>query len=77
MRPLGLDLWIGLPEDRVGQVGRIADVEVPEPAVSGGLRTRAKQSVNDAYADPDSLTRRAFAAITPLPDENDPAYRAA
>ncbi|CAG7637838.1 serine hydrolase domain-containing protein [Actinacidiphila bryophytorum] len=75
-RPLGLDLWIGLPEDRVGQVGRIADTEVPEPAVSGGLRTRAKQSVHDAYADPVSLTRRAFAAITPLPDENDPAYRA-
>ncbi|WP_327290744.1 serine hydrolase domain-containing protein [Streptomyces sp. NBC_01198] len=75
-RLLGLDLWIGLPADRVGQVGRIADIEVPPPAVSGGLRTRAKQSVHDAYADPDSLTRRAFAAITPLPDENDPAYRA-
>lgn len=75
-RPLGLDLWIGLPADRVGQVGRIEAVEVPEPSVSGGLRTRAKQSVHDAYADPGSLTRRAFAAITPLPDENDPAYRA-
>jgi CubicO group peptidase (beta-lactamase class C family) len=33
--------------------------------------------VAEAYADPESLTRRAFAAITPLPDENDPAYRAA
>ncbi|WP_329178352.1 serine hydrolase domain-containing protein [Streptomyces sp. NBC_01477] len=75
-RPLGLDLWIGLPAERVGQVGRIGAVEVPEPSVSGGLRTRAKQAVQDAYADPGSLTRRAFAAITPLPDENDPAYRA-
>ncbi|MFG1809115.1 serine hydrolase domain-containing protein [Streptomyces sp. NPDC049040] len=75
-RPLGLDLWIGLPADRVGQVGRIGETTVPEPGVSGGLRTRAKQSVHDAYADPQSLTRRAFAAITPLPDENDPAYRA-
>jgi CubicO group peptidase (beta-lactamase class C family) len=74
--PLGLDLWIGLPEDRAGSVGRIGATEAPAPAVSGGLRTRAKQSVHDAYADPDSLTRRAFAAITPAPDENDPAYRA-
>ena len=31
----------------------------------------------EAYADPQSLTRRAFAAITPTPDENDPAHRAA
>ena len=30
-----------------------------------------------AYEDPDSLTRRAFAAISPFPDQNDPAYRAA
>ncbi|WP_031514332.1 serine hydrolase domain-containing protein [Streptomyces sp. NRRL F-5123] len=75
-RPLGLDLWIGLPDERAGQVGAIADVAAPEPAVSGVLRSRPKRSVHDAYADPASLTRRAFAAITPLPDENDPAYRA-
>jgi CubicO group peptidase (beta-lactamase class C family) len=47
------------------------------PETAGGLRTRPKRAVAEAYADPDSLTRRAFAAITPLPDENDPAYRAA
>lgn len=75
-RPLGLDLWIGLPDDRVGQVGAIADTAAPEPTVSGALRSRPKRSVHDAYADPASLTRRAFAAITPLLDENDPAYRA-
>ena len=40
------------------------------------LRTRPKRSVAEAYRDPDSLTRRAFAAITPFPDQNDPAYRA-
>jgi CubicO group peptidase (beta-lactamase class C family) len=33
--------------------------------------------VTAAYTDPDSLTRRAFAAITPSLDQNDPAYRAA
>lgn len=75
-RPLGLDLWIGLPGGEAGRVGRIGDVEVPAPAVSGALRSRPKQAVHEAYADAGSLTRRAFAAITPLPDENDPAYRA-
>ncbi|WP_200303397.1 serine hydrolase domain-containing protein [Streptomyces adelaidensis] len=75
--PLGLDLWLGLPEtvaamDRVGRAGRLESA--PDP--SGGLRVRAKRAVTEAYDDPDSLTRRAFAAITPFPDQNDPAYRA-
>lgn len=74
-RPLGLDLWVGLPGAEAHRVGRVGPLEVP--AQAGALRTRPKRAVADAYADPDSLTRRAFAAITPLPDENDPAYRAA
>lgn len=74
--PLGLDLWIGLPDAERDRVGRIADVEAPPAPASAGLRVRAKQSVTDAYRDPESLTRRAFAAIDPHPDENDPAYRA-
>jgi CubicO group peptidase (beta-lactamase class C family) len=73
--PLGLDLWLGLPEPEAGRVGRVGRVEGPEPA--GGLRSRPKRSVTEAYEDPASLTRRAFAAITPFPDQNDPAYRAA
>ncbi|MBT2408252.1 MULTISPECIES: serine hydrolase domain-containing protein [unclassified Streptomyces] len=75
--PLGLDFWIGLPETEAaaGRVGRVAPVDPPEAA--GGLKLRPRRNVSDAYADPDSLTRRAFAAIDPLPDENDPAYRAA
>ncbi|MGW3512274.1 serine hydrolase domain-containing protein [Streptomyces sp. NPDC000994] len=73
--PVGADLWVGLPADEAGRVGRVGQVE-PPPSASG-LRTRPKRSVAEAYADPESLTRRAFAAITPLPDENDPAYRAA
>lgn len=75
-RPLGLDLWIGLPAAEEHRVGRIGDIATPEPPASGGLRARTKPAVHDAYADPSSLTRRAFAAITPLPDENDLAYRA-
>ncbi len=31
----------------------------------------------EAYADPSSLTRRAFEAISPMADENAPEYRAA
>ncbi|MFJ5547777.1 serine hydrolase domain-containing protein [Streptomyces sp. NPDC093225] len=74
--PLGLDLWIGLPADRVHRVGRVAAVE-PPPVAAGGLKTRPRRNVTAAYDDPASLTRRAFAAIDPLPDENDPGYRAA
>ncbi len=73
--PLGLDLWLGLPEAETARVGRTGRVDGPEPA--GGLRSRPKRSVTEAYDDPDSLTRRAFAAITPFPDQNDPAYLAA
>ncbi|MEU9594606.1 serine hydrolase domain-containing protein [Streptomyces sp. NPDC048193] len=76
-RPLGLDLWLGLPaeEEAAGRAGRVGRVEEPEPS-GGGLRLRPKRSVTEAYEDPGSLTRRAFAAITPFPDQNDPAYRA-
>jgi CubicO group peptidase (beta-lactamase class C family) len=73
--PVGTDLWVGLPASEAGRVGRVAQVEAP--AAEGALKTRPKRAVSEAYADPESLTRRAFAAITPLPDENDPAYRAA
>ena len=73
--PVGADLWLGLPSGGQARVGRVAQVD--PPADPHGLRTRPKRAVSDAYADPGSLTRRAFAAITPLPDENDPAYRAA
>ena len=72
--PLGLELWLGLPESETGRVGRVGRVEGAEP--TGGLRARPKRSVTEAYEDPASLTRRAFAAISPFPDQNDPAYRA-
>ncbi|MGC9378450.1 serine hydrolase domain-containing protein [Streptomyces sp. MH13] len=77
-RPLGLDLWLGLPaaQEAAGRAGRVGRVEDPEPS-GNGPRLRPKRAVTDAYADPGSLTRRAFAAITPFPDQNDPAYRAA
>ncbi|GAA2498436.1 serine hydrolase domain-containing protein [Streptomyces longisporus] len=73
--PAGADLWLGLPSAERTRVGRVAQID--PPADPRGLRTRPKRAVSEAYADPASLTRRAFAAITPLPDENDPDYRAA
>ncbi|MFI7140769.1 serine hydrolase domain-containing protein [Streptomyces massasporeus] len=73
--PLGLDLWLGLPESEAGRAGRVGRVEGAEP--TGALRARPKRSVTEAYEDPASLTRRAFAAVSPFPDQNDPAYRAA
>lgn len=77
-RPLGLDFWFGLPADEAHRIGRIGPVEPPATGTaSGALRVRAKRSVVEAYRDPHSLTRRAFGAIDPFPDENDPAYRAA
>ncbi|MFD5009471.1 serine hydrolase domain-containing protein [Streptomyces chartreusis] len=76
--PLGAELWLGLPaaEEAAGRAGRVGRVEAPEPSSGAVLKARPKRSVTDAYQDPDSLTRRAFAAITPFPDQNDPAYRA-
>ncbi|MFD4477506.1 serine hydrolase domain-containing protein [Streptomyces sp. NPDC058471] len=73
--PLGLDLWVGLPEAEQGRAGRLGRIEAP--ATSGGLRVRPKRNVAEAYADPASLTSRAFGAVDPQPDENDPAYRVA
>jgi CubicO group peptidase (beta-lactamase class C family) len=76
--PLGADFWLGLPaaEEAAGRAGRVGRVDGPEPSSGAVLRARPKRSVTEAYADPGSLTRRAFAAITPFPDQNDPAYRA-
>ncbi|MFI6844142.1 serine hydrolase domain-containing protein [Kitasatospora sp. NPDC050467] len=78
-RPLGLDLWIGLPAGAAPRVGRLVDLPAPEAARTGpsGLRLRPKQSVRDAYQDPASLTARAFASVRPGVDLNDPAVQAA
>ncbi|MFG3101647.1 serine hydrolase domain-containing protein [Streptomyces sp. NPDC048182] len=74
--PLGLDLWLGLPPSAADRAGRVGPLPEPEPSASSGPRLRPKRAVTAAYEDPASLTRRAFAAITPFPDQNDPAYRA-
>ncbi len=75
--PLGLDFWMGLPPGEAHRAGRVGPVEEPAGGGAAALRLRPKRSVSEAYRDPESLTRRAFGAIDPVPDENDPAYRAA
>ncbi len=77
--PLGLDLWIGLPEAEAarGRAGRLAEITPPPAPEGAGLRVRPKKAVADAYDDPTSLTRRAFGAIAPHADENAAAFRAA
>ncbi|GAA4842351.1 serine hydrolase domain-containing protein [Kitasatospora terrestris] len=77
-RPLGLDLWIGLPTGAAARVGRLVDLPAPEAAKVGpnGMRVRPKQSVVDAYRDPMSLTARAFTAVRTSVDLNDPAVQA-
>ncbi|MFI9767145.1 serine hydrolase domain-containing protein [Streptomyces sp. NPDC052415] len=76
--PLGAEFWLGLPaaEEAAGRAGRVGRLDGPEPSSGAVLRARPKRAVTEAYADPGSLTRRAFAAISPFPDQNDPAYRA-
>lgn len=78
-RPLGLDLWIGLPSGAAPRVGRLVDLPAPEAAQAGpsGLRVRPKQAVVDAYRDPASLTARAFASVRSVVNLNDPAVQAA
>ncbi|MFE2584128.1 serine hydrolase domain-containing protein [Streptomyces sp. NPDC059378] len=73
--PAGADFRLGIAPAQADRAGRVGQIE--PPAGAGTPRIRPTRAVADAYADPESLTRRAFAAITPLPDENDPAYRAA
>ncbi|MFJ9695326.1 serine hydrolase domain-containing protein [Kitasatospora sp. NPDC101183] len=78
-RPLGLDLWIGLPAEAAPRVGRLVDLPAPADARTGpaGLRLRPKQTVRDAYRDPSSLTARSFASVRARVDLNDPAVQAA
>ncbi|MGW4895945.1 serine hydrolase domain-containing protein [Kitasatospora sp. NPDC004240] len=83
-RPLGLDLWIGLPAGHSERVGRLVDLPAPQTARAGsagagsaGPRLRTKPAVRDAYRDPASLTARAFASVRATVDLNDPLVQAA
>jgi CubicO group peptidase (beta-lactamase class C family) len=78
--PLGLDLWIGLPERHRHRVARIVARPVDFGALAAIDLTAVPEPVREvlaAYADPTSLTVRALCLVDPPLDHNDPAEQAA
>lgn len=78
--PLGLDLWIGLPETERHRVSRIVAAPLDLDALAridlDALPEPARE-VMGAYADPTSLTRRSMAVVTPPLNHDDPDEQAA
>ncbi|MEV4383373.1 serine hydrolase domain-containing protein [Streptosporangium sp. NPDC049644] len=78
--PLGLDLWIGLPEAERHRVSRII-AAVPDVEALAGIDLDAlpgpAREVMAAYADPTSLTVRSMSIIKPPLDHNDPDEQSA
>ncbi|WP_432930167.1 serine hydrolase domain-containing protein [Microbispora sp. CA-135349] len=78
--PLGLDLWIGLPESEQHRVSRIVADSIDLGALAGidldALPEPARE-VMSAYADPTSLTMRAMTVVTPMPNHDNPAEQLA
>ncbi|MFI7638527.1 serine hydrolase domain-containing protein [Nonomuraea sp. NPDC049400] len=78
--PLGLDLWIGLPETEQPRVSRII-APPPDWEAMAGIDLNAlpepMREVMAAFADPASLTRRSIAVVTPPLDHNRPEEQAA
>ena len=71
--PLGIDLWIGLPENQNARVAAIIPPRAGPPAAGDELFLRA-------FVDANSLTRRAFASppgISGISAMNSPQTRAA
>ena len=78
--PLGLDLWIGLPESEQHRVSRIIASVPGFEALSRIDLNAVPEAVRDvmaAYADPTSLTVRSLRAVTPALDHNNPAEQRA
>lgn len=71
--PLGIDLWIGLPENHNSRVATILPPRAGPPAAGDELFLRA-------FTDANSLTRRAFASppgLTGISAMNSPQVRSA
>ncbi|MGW0200885.1 serine hydrolase domain-containing protein [Nonomuraea sp. NPDC003201] len=78
--PLGLDLWIGLPETERHRVSRIIDTPPDFQAMARidlNALPEPMREVMTAFADPTSLTRRSLAVVTPPLDHNRPEEQAA
>ncbi|MER5643617.1 serine hydrolase domain-containing protein [Streptosporangium sp. NPDC002524] len=78
--PLGLDLWIGLPESELPRVSRIVAAPVDLDALARIDLDSLPEPVREvmrAYADPTSLTVRAMSVVTPMLNHDDPAEQVA
>ncbi len=74
--PLGLDLYIGLPEGEHHRVSRLVEQPVDWDAMAAVDLTALPEPVREAMAvwgDPASLARRSTQVISPALDHNDPA----
>jgi CubicO group peptidase (beta-lactamase class C family) len=72
--PLGLDFWIGLPRQEHHRVATMLSARIDE------LPAQASDTFAKAFADPSSLTRRAFACprgLGGVASMNTPPYREA
>ena len=72
--PLGMDFWIGLPADHHHRAATMLSARVEE------LASQVSDPFAKAFADPSSLTRRAFASprgLGGVAAMNTPAYRSA
>jgi CubicO group peptidase (beta-lactamase class C family) len=74
-RPLGLDLWIGLPEVEEKRVSRLIPVGPPPPGQLGALPPERVEMMK-AMASPTSLTQRALNPTDPPFKFNSRAVRA-
>ncbi|WP_405095965.1 serine hydrolase domain-containing protein [Micromonospora sp. NBC_01412] len=69
-KPLGLDLWIGLPASEAYRVSRLVEQPVEQPATP---TPEALREVFARYTDPTSLVVRSAAVTDPPLDLADPA----
>jgi CubicO group peptidase (beta-lactamase class C family) len=73
--PLGLDFWIGLPEDQERRVSRLtqaAPISMPEGVDVESLPQEVREMA-EAFLDPDSLSMRALNITDPPIDWNAPS----
>ncbi|MCK2221070.1 beta-lactamase family protein [Actinomadura sp. ATCC 31491] len=78
--PLGLDLWIGLPEAESHRVSRLVTTPIDFAALAALDLAALPEPMRDvmaAYADPTSLTRRAMMLVDPPLNHDDPAEQRA
>jgi len=74
--PLGLDLWIGLPETEEHRVSRLLAAPPPDRDALAAIPTDQRRRL-EAFLDPASLTLRALNVTQPPFNFNSPAVHAA